>query len=183
MNSHVKKLRQQPEVLNVYDTIIKEQMENKIIEKVVAMEQPDKVNYLPSHAVVHEEAETTKVRVVYDASCKDGRKGTSLNDCLHVGPSLNPLLFYILFRFRENFVPILGDIQKAFLNIEKGPSDRDVLRFLWPEDIYNPHSDMAVFCYTRVVFGVNCSPFILNAVLRHHIDPKKYQNVDPDFCD
>ena len=32
-----------------------------------------------------------------------------------------------------------------------------------------------------MVFGVNCSPFILNAVLRHHIE--KYRNVDPDFCD
>lgn len=111
----MKKLRQQPEVLNVYDIIIKEQMENNIIKKVVEMEQPDKVHYLPSHAVVREEAETTKGRVVYDASCEDGRKGTSLNDCLHGGPSLNPLLFDILVRSREHFVPIVRDIEKAFL--------------------------------------------------------------------
>ena len=43
-----------------------------------------------------EEARTTKVRIVYDASSKEKKSGTSLNDCLHVEPLLNPLLYDIL---------------------------------------------------------------------------------------
>ena len=39
--------------------------------------------------MIRKETSTTKVRVVYDASSREGKVGTSLNDCLHVGPSLN----------------------------------------------------------------------------------------------
>ena len=54
------------------------------------------------------------MRVVYDASSKEGKYGTSLNDCLHVGPSPTPLLFEILLRFRENNIAIIADIEKHF---------------------------------------------------------------------
>ena len=85
---------------------------------------------MPHQAVIRRDALTTKVRIVYDASAKEGRRGVSLNDCLHVGPPLNPLLMNILFRFRENRVALVGDIEKAFLNIEVDEQDQDYLRFV-----------------------------------------------------
>ncbi len=33
------------------------------------------------------------------------------------------------------------------------------------------------FC--RVVFGLNCSPFLLNATLQHHLD--SFVDIDPKF--
>ena len=72
---------------------------------------------MPHQAVIRKEAATTKLRVVFDASSKDSEKGTSLNDCLHVGQSLTPLLYDILLRLRENRIGIVSDIEKAFLNI------------------------------------------------------------------
>ena len=48
---------------------------------------------------------------------------------LHVGPSLNSLLYDNLLRFRENRVVLVGDIEKA--NIEIDREDRDCLRSLW----------------------------------------------------
>ena len=90
---------------------------------------------MPHHAVVRKQAKTTKVRVVYDASCKEGKNSVSLNDCLHVGPPLTPLLFEILLRFRENRIALAADIEKAFLNVEIAKTDRDVLRFLWVDDL------------------------------------------------
>ena len=179
LKSQVKKLRQDPEIFKKYDEIISEQVDTGVVSKVSDMEKAEKISYLPHSAVVREEAETTKVRIVYDASCKDKNTGTSLNDCLHVGPSLTPLIFDILLRFRNNKIALIGDIAKAFLNVEVDPADRDCLRFLWLNDITAEEPEIIVLKFNRVVFGVKSSPFLLNAVLRHHI--LTFQEMDEDF--
>ena len=92
MKGQLKRLRKEPEVLDEYDSIIKEQLNSGVIEKVAELEETEKVHYLPHHAVIRKDAETTKLQIVYDASSKERKNGTSLNDCLHTGPSLNPLL-------------------------------------------------------------------------------------------
>ena len=92
-----------------------------------------RVHYLPHQAVVRKESATSKVRVVYDASAKESKSVACLNDCFHVGPPLTPLLYNILLRSRENRVVLVGDIEKAFLNVEVDPEDRDCLPFLWVE--------------------------------------------------
>jgi hypothetical protein len=100
-----RKLRKEPEVLADYDAIIQDQLKSGVIESVAALEkQGEKLHYLPHQAVVKKDAETTKLRIVYDASSKERKNGPSLNDCLHTGPSLNTLLFDILVRFRENIL-------------------------------------------------------------------------------
>ncbi|XP_015767737.1 PREDICTED: uncharacterized protein LOC107346459 [Acropora digitifera] len=140
---------------------------------------PDKVHYLSHHAVIRNEAKTTKIRVVYDASSKEGKRGVSLNDCLHVGPALSPLLYDILIRFREKRVAVVGDIEKAFLNVEVKSRDRDCLRFLWVNNVVSDQVDPVVYRFCRVVFGVNCSPFLLNATLQYHLDT--FAEIDPEF--
>ena len=47
-----------------------------------------RVHYLGYHPVVHEDAATTKVRIVMDASAKITTDAPSLNECLYTGPSL-----------------------------------------------------------------------------------------------
>ena len=104
--------------------------------------------------------------MVYDTSCKDGKRGVSLNNCLHVGLALSPLFFDILIRFREKSIALVGDIAKAFLIAEVDERDRDCLRFLWVNDVTTGKDDInsAVYRICRVVFAVNCSPFLLNEV-------------------
>lgn len=60
-------------------------------------------------------------------------------------------------------------------------SDRDVLRFLWIKDVNGPLSDVVVMRFTRVVFGVSASPFLLNATISHHME--RYRSTDPGFVD
>ena len=86
MNSQIKRLKREPEALEEYDSIIKDQLSSGIIERVTDLEGACKVHYLPHQAVIRKDAETTKLRIVYDASAKEGKNGTSLNDCLHTGP-------------------------------------------------------------------------------------------------
>ena len=69
-------------ILLEYDSVIKEQERLGIIEKVeLGEDKPpgDKIHYLPHQAVMRQDKETTKVRVVNDASA--GSNGPSLNDC------------------------------------------------------------------------------------------------------
>ena len=175
----LKKLKKDPDILSKYDEVIREQEKAGIIQKVTNLEPADKVHYLPHRAVVREDAETTKVRVVFDASCKKKNSGTSLNNCLHVGPPLTPLILEILLRVRAHNVSLVADIEKAFLNIEIDEVDRDCLRFLWVDDIHSENPEIQIFRYNRVVFGVNSSPFILNAVLRHHLE--SFNDTDPEL--
>ena len=166
LNSTLRKLRQEPQILSEYEAVISDQLRSGVIETVQELEcdssESSKTHYLPHRAVVRRNAETTKVRIVYDASSKTGKGGVSLNECLHVGPSLNPLLFDILLRFRIHKIGLIADIEKAFLNIEVDMEDRNSLRFLWPEDPRKRESPIRVYRFCRVVFGLNSSPFLLN---------------------
>jgi hypothetical protein len=68
-------------------------------------------------AVIKSTAETSKMRIVYDASAEENNNVPSLNDCLHTGPALQPLLQDVLIRNRFKPVALLGDIKQAFLQI------------------------------------------------------------------
>lgn len=122
----IRRLRRSPEILKEYDSIIRGQLGQGIVEVVNDdATAPGMVHYLPHHAVVRQDKDTTKVRVVYDASAKSG--GPSLNDCLHVGPKFNQRINELLFRFRAYPVALVADIEKAFLMISVNPGDRDIL--------------------------------------------------------
>ena len=48
----------------------------------------------------------------------------SLNECLLPGPLLTPLILDILLRFRLNQTMLVGDLEKAFLNVKIKPEDK-----------------------------------------------------------
>ena len=85
-------------------------------------------------------------------------------------PSLNSLLFNILLRFRVHEVALTADIEKAFLNIEIDPEHKDFLRFLWVKNPNKESPEVMVLRFAREEFGINSSPFILNATIRHHLN-------------
>ena len=90
-----------------------------------------------------------------------------MNETLEKGPNMVELLPSVLLRFRENRISVIAYIRKAFQMIEVNEADRDFLQFLWWED---PETrKVKVFRHRRVVFGVNCSPFLLAAVLELHL--------------
>ena len=74
---------------------------------------------------------------------------------------------------------MVADIEKAFLNIEIHPEDRDSLHFLWVDDVYAQNTSILTYRFRTVVFGVNSSPVLLHAILRHQTE--QYQEIDPDF--
>lgn len=132
---------------------------------------------MPHREVVRSDKQTTKLRIVFDASSK--RNGPSLNDCVYPGPPLSPLLMDIMMKFRCFKFALVGDIEKAFLIVGVDAADRDALRFLWVQDPFAKEPKVEVKRFTRLVFGVSSSPFLLNATLKYHLN--KYAVSDPEF--
>ena len=102
----------------------------------------------------------------------------NLNECLYRGPVLLRDLVGMILRFRIPKVGIVSDIEKAFLQIELQPSDRDVTRFLWfknyqEQKIDESHIQELRFC--RVPFGVISSPFLLSATIESLLDSSETQ--------
>jgi hypothetical protein len=164
MSAILKKLQNDHDLLRKYDAIIQEQLEKGIIEGAERAEGQLE-HYLPHHPVV-----THKLRIVYDASAHT-RGGKSLNQCLFRGPIILPDLVGLLLRFRIMKYPLLSDIEKAFLQIELLPADREVTKFLWVKDVTKPPvgDNLVIFRFKRVPFGVISSPFLLAATVRYHL--------------
>ena len=150
--------------------MIKEQLSKGIIEQVDKSEPSvhGATHYIPHHAVIRQDKQTTKLRVVYNASAQGD--GPSLNDCLYAGPKFCQNIMDIILRFRVHKVALAADIEKAFLMVSMVEKDmQGVLRFLWIDDIAKEESEIIALRFTRVVFGVSSSPFLLNATIRHHL--------------
>ena len=88
--SLLSRLRNDPRVLKEYHAVIQEQVNAGVVERVEedGPGEVGEVHYLAHHPVVCQGKQTTKVRVVYDASAKKSG-GPSLNDCLYSGPVRN----------------------------------------------------------------------------------------------
>ena len=163
LHSVERKLKRNEELKIKYDNIVHEQIEKGIVEK--APEQPtgERVFYMPHKPVVRESAISTKVRMVFDASAKPHPLANSVNECMHTGPQLQPLLWDIMIRARMSSDILLADLQKAFLQIAIKEEDRDAFRFLFNINGKEEHLRL-----TRVPFGAEASPFMLEATLQHH---------------
>ena len=114
--------------LETYDDIIREQQKAGIVETVDRNTScQNRRFYMPHKAVIRESAQTTKVRIVNDASAKPNSSSASQNDCLE--PAYKNLLWDILVRTRLRPVLLCGDIEKPLLLIRIRENDRDALRF------------------------------------------------------
>jgi hypothetical protein len=103
------------------------------------------------------------------------------NDCLETGPNSIPHLLHVLLRFRWNPIAISADIEKAFLMVGINPRDRDMLRFLWMKNPYDPQSNIIHLRFCRLMFGLRPSPAILGAVLTYHLNTSK--EYDPELVE
>jgi hypothetical protein len=134
--------------------------------------------YLPHLAVIRPDKVSHRLRIVFDASAKS-KGGLSLNDCVEVGDNLYPDMLAILLRFCWNPIAWIGDITKAFLQMELKPEDRSACRILWTKDVANAlHSEIVIYQWNRVTFGIASSPFLLTATIRKLL--RKFKNKYPE---
>ncbi|XP_063415828.1 uncharacterized protein LOC134697479 [Mytilus trossulus] len=117
LKSCVARMRKKPELLEKYNSVIQDQLDKGIVEKVEEDSTEGLKHYIPHHAVITPNKTTTKLRIVYDASAKPNNDVNSLNECLYRGPVLLRNFCGIFMRFRLNQVAIVADIEKAFLQV------------------------------------------------------------------
>lgn len=147
------------------DTVLKEQYTDVINEYMSSNHmRPVKENddrkheavYLPHHAVVRNDKETTKVRVVYDASSPNS-KGVSLNDTLLVGPTLQSDLRHTILRWRVHNIALVADIIKMYRQVRVDEENAIYQRIVWRDD---PGKRIQDYELMTVTFGTASAPYL-----------------------
>ena len=165
LNNLKKRFNSNPKLYQACDDIIQQQLVDGIIE-VASEKITGPVFYMPHKPVVKDLAESTKVRIVFDASARENAQSASLNDSIEVGPPLQNLLWEVVVRNRLYPVTLLGDMKQAFLQIGIRNSSRDALRFHWYDQ---KTGKTTVYRFCRLPFGLGESPFILGAAVKEHL--------------
>ena len=180
LKSLVNQLSKDKDLFQKYDNIIKTQIKDRVVEVADSRreyKERDNVatHYLPHH-FVRGKNNSKKIRIVYEGCAKSHPKQKSLNECLHRGKNIIGNLCGVLLRFRMKVLGIIADIEKAYLQLELSPDDRDVTRFLWVKDINLPFKKENIlelrFC--RVIWGIVCSAFLLASTIMYHLS--RYDN-------
>ncbi|XP_036345643.1 uncharacterized protein LOC118754877, partial [Rhagoletis pomonella] len=112
--------------------------------------------YIPHHCVLKPNSTTTKLRVVFDASCQTTTQ-RSLNDLLMVGPTIQPDLYTLLLRFRTYRYAITADVVKMFRQILVDPHDRKFQYILWRSTSDQP---LRTFELNTVTYGTATAPYL-----------------------
>ncbi|XP_060836335.1 uncharacterized protein LOC132918997 [Rhopalosiphum padi] len=117
--------------------------------------------YLPHHPVIKSSSLTTKTRVVFDASAKT-QNGTSLNDMLKRGPTVQEDIFSILTRFQKHQYVLTADIEKMFRQIMIAKEDHHLQRILWRD---HPHEALRTYALATVTYGTTPASFMATQCL------------------
>ncbi|CAK1584061.1 unnamed protein product [Parnassius mnemosyne] len=152
-----KRLVRSPQLKDLYSDVIDEYLEHGHMEKVPKDEinKSDSV-YLPHHAVVKLNKTTSKLRVVFDASCRDNN-GVSLNSELMIGPTLQSDLRHLVMRWRLHPVCLVADIVKMYRQILISSEDIDYQRLVWRA---TTEQLIEHFRLLRVTFGTAAAPYL-----------------------
>ncbi|XP_062703541.1 uncharacterized protein LOC134285998 [Aedes albopictus] len=144
-----------------YVTFMEEYLQLGHMRRVEEDQEPTKRCFLPHHPVVKEASTTTKVRVVFDASCKTA-SGLSLNDALLVGPVIQQDLRSIILRCCTKQIMLVADVEKMFRQIFIHPEDRPFQSILWRS---SPVEEIGVYELNTVTYGTKPAPFLATRTL------------------
>ncbi|GFS93208.1 integrase catalytic domain-containing protein [Trichonephila clavipes] len=170
----VRRFKCDHELFCEYKDVIDDYVREGIVERTSCDSLLDSQGfYLPHHAVIRSEKTTSHIRIVFDGSAhEDGQ--SSLNQSLYTEPNLHPNILELFLCFRKSPVAFTADVKSAFLQIELDFRDRDFTRFFWTDNL---NKEPYVLNFTRVLFGLRPSPYLLAATLKHHF--KKYREQYP----
>lgn len=174
--STMKRLNSKPGLRAKYDESIQEYLDLGQMELV---DESNEVahNYLPHHPVIKESSTTTKIRAIYDASCKT-TNGNSLNSQLLIGPTIQTDLFSLFIQWRRYEYAISGDIEKMYRQVWMNPIHSEYQRILWQAP---GTSEIKSYRLKTVTFGVASAPFL--AIRTLFLIAEDVKDSDPDLSE
>ena len=146
-------------------------MKEGIIERVSDDKPFGKEFYLPHQPIIREAAESTKVRIIFDASTKENNQSPSLNDVTEVRSPLLNKRWNVLIRNRMCPFTMTEDHKQAFLKIRIQKEDRDALTFHGIKRIES--IDIETLKFNRAIFGLWESPFLLTGEIKEYLTTSK----------
>lgn len=138
--------------------------------------------YLPYHPIMKHNSSTTRVRLVFNGTCKTST-GYSLNNLLMVGPKLHNDIVSILIRWRMYKYVLTADICKMFRQILVNEKDVDYQRIV----SLHKSGEIKLYQLLTVTYGTACAPYLANRVLKQLIEdegsnfPEAKTVLDEDF--
>lgn len=149
-----RKFNHQPEFRKKYIDFMQEYVQLGHMQPVEDMSQ---IKYfIPHHGIFKAHGDTSKLRVVFDASCR-ATDAVSLNDVLMCGERLQSLIPNVITLFRQYPYVFTCDIKQMYRMIEVHPDDQCYQGILWRED---PSKPVQAFKLCTVTYGVSAAPFL-----------------------
>ncbi|XP_037942580.1 uncharacterized protein LOC119675452 [Teleopsis dalmanni] len=106
-----------------YQEFMKQYRELGHMSRVETPKTNESHYYIPHHCVLKQSSTSSKLRVVFDASCPTTSQ-RSLNDILLVGPTIQSELYLLLLQFRLHRYALTADIVKMYRQILIDKPDR-----------------------------------------------------------
>ncbi|XP_065073868.1 uncharacterized protein LOC135697936 [Ochlerotatus camptorhynchus] len=167
-----RRLEANPDLKAQYQDFIHEYERLGHMKQVDINDSDFPIYFLPHHAVFKPDSTTTKLRVVFDASCKTS-SGVSLNDALMVGPVVQDDLLSIQLRFRLHRIAVVADVEKMYRMILVYLLDQRLQCILWRN---SPNEPIRIYQLTTVTYGTACAPYLATKCLQRlaELESDKY---------
>ncbi|XP_025986008.1 uncharacterized protein LOC105206577 [Solenopsis invicta] len=153
-----------------YTNFMQEYQELGHMSEVINQGANGTVNYLPHHGIWKDDSLATKIRVVFDASCPT-TSGVSLNNILHVGPTIQQDLFSIILRFRQHQFVITANIKQMYRQILQD-DQRDLQQIVWRP---NTNEQIQEYRLNIVTYGLASASFLAICCL-HQLANENQEN-------
>ncbi|GFS49205.1 DUF1758 domain-containing protein [Trichonephila inaurata madagascariensis] len=126
-------------------------------------ELDEKISYfLPHHAVRRKDSITTKLRAVFDGSCKPPYSN-SLNSVLGVGQILQLDIFTLVrFRVNEIICAFAADVKQMYRQILIDPDDQNLQKIVWRKSLY---SNIKEYKLSTATYGTALASFMATRCL------------------
>ncbi|VEN50686.1 unnamed protein product [Callosobruchus maculatus] len=143
---------------------------------LVSTDSEETSYFLPHHGVLKESSITTKLRTVFDGSCKTST-GWSLNDLQYIGPKVQNDIYDILLRFRTYLFVVSADVSKMYRQIIMHPDHRHLQKIIWRD---NPEQEFSIYQLNTVTYGTRAAPYLAIKCVQQLAHEHKHQF--PDAC-